>query len=73
VSFFICYEGDGIMNDFKEQLKQWKQDHLVARKHGQQKPQKTRGEVLSDADIRCLMGMNRARYGRKRGGAIRQK
>jgi hypothetical protein len=61
------------MNDFKEQLKQWKQEHLIARKHGQKKPQKPRGEVLSDADIRSLMGMNRARYGRKRGGAIIQK
>jgi hypothetical protein len=61
------------MNDFKEQLKQWKQDHLAASKHGQKKSQNTRGEVLSDADIRSLMGMNRARYGRKRGGAIIQK
>jgi hypothetical protein len=61
------------MNDFKEQLKQWKQDHLAARKHGQKKQQKTRGEVLSDADIRSLMGMDRARYGRKKGGAIIQK
>jgi hypothetical protein len=61
------------MNDFKEQLKQWKQDHLAVRNHGHKKPQKTRGEVLSDADIRSLMGMNRARYGRKKGGAIKQK
>jgi predicted alpha/beta-hydrolase family hydrolase len=39
------------MNDFKEQLKQWKLDYLAARKHGQKKPQNTRGEVLNDADI----------------------
>jgi hypothetical protein len=44
------------MNDFKEQLKQWQQDHLAARKHGQKKPEKTRGEVLSDADIRKSHG-----------------
>lgn len=61
------------MNDFKEHLKQWKEDHLAVRKHGQKKPQKTLDEVLSDADIRSLMGMNRARYGRKKGGALRQK
>jgi hypothetical protein len=61
------------MNDLKEQLKQWKQDHLAARKHGQKNSHNHRGEVLSDADIRSLMGMNRARYGRKKGGAIIQK
>jgi hypothetical protein len=73
VSFFICYEGDEVMNDFKEQLQKWKQDHIAARKHGQKEPKKKSGEVITDADIRSLMGMNRARYGRKRGGAIRQK
>lgn len=37
------------------------------------KPQKRRTEVLTESDIKNLMGMNRATYSRGRGGAIRQK
>lgn len=37
------------------------------------KPQKRRSEVLTESDIKSLMGVNRATYSRGRGGAIRQK
>ncbi|MGF2617748.1 hypothetical protein FZC84_11970 [Rossellomorea vietnamensis] len=61
------------MKDFKEQLKEWKQQHREVKGHGQKKPKKRREEVLSESDIKSLMGMNRARYCRGKGGAIRQK
>ncbi|MBM7585831.1 hypothetical protein JOC86_002373 [Bacillus pakistanensis] len=61
------------MRDFKEQLKQWKQQHREVKRYGRKKPQKRRDEVLTDADIRSLMGMNKATYRRGKGGAYRQK
>jgi hypothetical protein len=66
-------KGDEVMRDFKEQLKQWKQQHREVKRHGRIKTQRRQDEILTDAEIRSLMGMNRPRYGRKKGGAFRQK
>ncbi len=53
----------------KDQLRDWKLDYQeVARK-----PQKRRTEVLTESDIKALMGMNRAVYVRGRGGAYKQR
>jgi hypothetical protein len=73
VSSFILLKGDEEMNDFKEQLKQWKQHHREVKQKSRRKPQKRKSEVLRESDIRSLMGMDRPRYTRGKGGAFRQK
>jgi len=57
---------------FKDQLKEWNKQHQVINHHDK-KPQKRRTEVLTETDIKSLMGINRATYSRGRGGAYRQK
>jgi hypothetical protein len=73
VSSFILLKGDEEVKDFKEQLKQWKQHHQEVKQKSRRKPQKRKSADLSSSDIRSLMGMDRPRYGRKKGGAFRQK
>jgi hypothetical protein len=73
VSSFILLKGDEEMKDFKEQLKLWKQHHQEVKRKPHKKPQKRKSEDLSDSDIRSLMGMDRPRYSRGKGGAFRQK
>lgn len=55
----------------KDQLKIWKKDHAEMKQR--KKPKKRRKEVLTESDIKSLMGMNRATYTRGKGGAFRQK
>ncbi|MGG3450204.1 hypothetical protein [Domibacillus aminovorans] len=58
----------------KEQLKQWKKDHQeVKRERKKEKPLQKKQENLSERDWKEIMGMGRARYGRAKGGAFRQK
>jgi hypothetical protein len=62
----------------RDQLKEWKkqmrqQETEKRKKKRSQKPQEPKSEHLSESDIKSLMGMNRARYARGRGGAFRQK
>ena len=53
----------------RDQLKIWKDENReVARK-----PQKRRREVLTESDIKYLMGMNRAVYVRGKGGSYKQR
>ena len=51
----------------QEQLKEWK------KKQHDKKPQKSSIEVLTESDIKSLMGVNRSVYVRGKGGAYRQK
>lgn len=53
----------------KEQLKDWKRN----KKEYRSKPQKRRAEVLTESDIKGLMGVNRPTYTRGKGGAYRQR
>ncbi|MFC0188220.1 hypothetical protein ACFFJY_07990 [Fictibacillus aquaticus] len=53
------------MNNFKQQLKNWKHKHQPAKK-------KVENE-LTERDLKELMGMNRPTYTRGRGGAMKQK
>ncbi|MBS4204026.1 hypothetical protein KHA88_08025 [Bacillus sp. FJAT-49754] len=50
----------------KEQLKVWKKDHAEFKQR--KKPKKRRSDVLTESDIRSLMGMDRAVYVRGKGG-----
>lgn len=52
----------------KEQLKVWKKDYQEVRK----KPKITSKEVLSESDIKSLMGVDKPVYRRHR-GAFRQR
>jgi hypothetical protein len=75
VSFFICQKGVIVMNPpMNEQLKQWKQDvrDMKVMRKTKKPPQKNQ-EKLSERDWKEIMGMGRARYGRAKGGAFRQK
>ncbi|MGG3452079.1 hypothetical protein ABER98_19900 [Domibacillus aminovorans] len=61
----------------KEQLKQWKEANPapapVKAKPKAEKPRRKKQEKLSERDLKELMGRSRARYGRAKGGAFRQK
>ncbi|MCM3110667.1 hypothetical protein [Lederbergia lenta] len=48
-----------------DQLKVWKQDHAEMKQ--QRKLQKRKREVLTDSDIKSLMGVNRPTYARYKG------
>ncbi|MEK3890235.1 hypothetical protein [Bacillus sp. FSL K6-3431] len=54
----------------KEQLRGWKKDHAEMKQC--RKPQKRKPEVLTDSDIRSLMGVNRPTYARYK-GSFRQR
>jgi len=58
---------------FKDQLKDWKQQHQEStpkkKKKHHQKPQKRKSEKLSESDIKSLMGMNKHTLRRGKGGA----
>ncbi|MEH7490848.1 hypothetical protein [Neobacillus niacini] len=52
----------------KNNMKSPQEKHKMEKRNDHQ-----RKEKLSDADMRELMGMNRPRYSRGKGGAFRQK
>jgi hypothetical protein len=59
---------------FKDQLKEWKKQHQdstpkIKKRH--KKPKKRKSELLTESDIKSLMGMNKAVMKRGRGGAWR--
>ncbi|MGE8207665.1 hypothetical protein ACQKP0_24650 [Heyndrickxia sp. NPDC080065] len=54
-----------------DQLKQWEKKHKGLIKKGSRKSQKRKSEVLSEDEIKDLMGMNRPVYKRGKGGAWR--
>ncbi|WP_018392487.1 hypothetical protein [Bacillus sp. 37MA] len=58
----------------KEQLRQWKKDHQEVKQEWkkEKQPQKKQ-EKLSEREWKEITGMGRARYGRAKGGAFRQK
>jgi hypothetical protein len=64
------------MNTLNNQLKNWKDKNqpvqVMQNKKADETSQKAHSEILTDRDIRELMGMNRPRY-EKRGGTIRQR
>jgi len=60
-------ESQDMNKTFQEQLKEWK------KKQHDKKPQKSSIEVLTESDIKSLMGVNRNVYVRGKGGAYRQK
>ncbi|MGM0903080.1 MAG: hypothetical protein ACQEXB_18525 [Bacillota bacterium] len=56
----------------QEQLKKWKSKHQVStpRKNKcRQKPQKPKSELLTESDIKSLMGMGQRGLRRGKGGA----
>jgi hypothetical protein len=58
---------------FRDQLKEWEKKNSFQRpkkKHSEKKPA-MKTEKLSKSDLIYLMGMNRPRYSRGRGGAWR--
>jgi hypothetical protein len=76
VSFFVCRKGVEDMNPtLKDQLKEWEKKNSFQRpkkkKPMEKKPAAKKKEKLSKSDLIYLMGMNRPRYSRGRGGAWR--
>jgi predicted Zn-dependent peptidase len=68
----VFYRGE-MMKTIQDQLKKWKQlNPSPKKKHKRKKPQQAREEKLRDRDIRDLMGMNKPRYRRNKGGAYRR-
>ncbi|WP_018392945.1 hypothetical protein [Bacillus sp. 37MA] len=58
----------------KEQLEQWKKDRQkVKQERKKEKPPQKKQEKLSERGWKEIMDMGRARYGRAKGGAFRQK